>query len=74
MLGKASGGFLGENQPAIDLDVKNSSVTGDQFGFQVRHLPDLIRQTGGSGKVVSLHAVLDRDLHLLSCSAIIGAS
>lgn len=48
---------------AIDDNVKNASLTFDQFRFGSGFFFNRVRQTGGCGQVVSLGAVGNRDLH-----------
>jgi hypothetical protein len=66
--------LLREHQPAVDHHLELSSRALDQPGVDATFLLDLRRQTGGSGKVVSLNAVGDLDrahvfLPVLGCAA-----
>ncbi len=63
MFREAVEGLLAEDEVAVDLDLEDATAGGDQFGLQVVALAQLIRQTGGTGLVVSNLAVLDGDLH-----------
>ncbi len=56
-----------ENRPAVDDDLESSALRRNQVygGFRVT-VPQLSRQTGGSGFVVSVGAVLDGDVHSLT--------
>ena len=63
MLGESTLFVLGENEVAIDGDVKDAAAAFNEFGGDAEFLFDRIRQTGGFGMVVSLHAVLDADGH-----------
>ncbi len=48
---------------ALDVYVEDSARAFDQLGLDPKLLLDRLRQTGGSREVVSLSAVLDRDVH-----------
>ena len=61
-LGKAARRAFGEDQLAVEGDFEDAVLPFDQGGLDVELVVDLVRQTGGSGLVVSNHAVLD--LHL----------
>jgi len=50
----------------IDVDVENAARPLDHLGIHVELLLNRGRQTGGCGVVVSLHAVLDADVHVAS--------
>lgn len=58
--------ILGEDQLAVELHIENSVTSFDQIGFDLEFLLDSFRQTGGMGQIVSLHAVLDADLHMVN--------
>ena len=47
--------ILGEDQPAVHLDIKDAIAAFDQFGFDALLL-QFIRHTGGIGPIVSHHA------------------
>lgn len=64
MLGKSiTFGLLGEDHLPVNLHVKNTSPTLDQFGLDSVPTLNGIRQTGGMRLIISLSAVLDADLH-----------
>jgi hypothetical protein len=54
---------LAVDEPAVGLDVKNAAAAFDELSLDSELLVDGVRQTGGLGGVVSLHAVFDGDLH-----------
>jgi len=59
-------GLLGEHQVAIDHHLEDAAAGGDecQLGDGAGVVPeDLGRQTDGSVRIVSDHAVFDADLH-----------
>ncbi len=49
---------------AVGGDVEDSAGALDQLGFYAEFLFDGVRQTGGGGLVVSLHAEFDGDIHV----------
>ena len=49
---------------AVHMDVKDAAAALDHLRVDAKLLLDRFRQTGGRRKVVSLHAVLDTDLHV----------
>jgi len=59
--------LLGEDELAVENDVELSAGALDERGVEATRLLDLGRQTGGPGKVVSLHAVGDLEVHVV-CS------
>lgn len=63
--------MFGIDQVPVHDDVEYSAAALDQFGLDTRCILDRVRQTGGLGGVVSLHAVSNADLHS-SPSPIIG--
>jgi hypothetical protein len=63
MFGEAADLILGEDQLPVGGDIKDAAAAFDELGLDAVGLLDGFRQTGGFGKVVSLHAVLDADLH-----------
>jgi hypothetical protein len=63
----ATGGLLGEHELAVDLDLEDAAVAGNQRPRldRLRELAQQrLRQTDGSRKVVSGGAVRDRDVHI----------
>jgi hypothetical protein len=65
----ASERLLGKDAAPVDFDLEHAARRLDQFHVGVRvGLPDLGRQTGGPGLVVSDDAVLDRDTHSVNDS------
>jgi hypothetical protein len=53
---------------AVDVNVEDAARPFDQLRFHFELALDRIRQTGGCGKIISLPAVFDGDLHLaISC-------
>lgn len=54
---------LGIDQLPIHGDIEDAAAALDQLRLDSRSLLDRVRQTGGVGEVVSLHAVCDRDVH-----------
>lgn len=73
MLWKAVHFVLGPDLLPIHDHVKDAPPALDELGVDAETLLDFIRQTGGFGKIVSLHAIGDRNLHLsapLSCLAV----
>ena len=63
MLWKAVFFVLGEDQIAVDDNVKDPARTFDEFGLDAELALDCIRQTGGLGQVVSHATVFNADLH-----------
>jgi len=64
VLGELTGLMLRVDESAIDLHVKNSTATFDEFRINPGGCFDCVRQTGGFGRVVSLNAVSNADLHV----------
>jgi hypothetical protein len=64
IVGELAGLMLAVNEVAVDLHIKDASSAFDQLGVDVEGFLELIRQTGGIRCVVSLHAILDRDVHV----------
>jgi hypothetical protein len=56
-------GVLREDHLAVGDDVEDATVTFDQLGLDAELVLQRVRQTGGSGKVVSTYAVGDRYVH-----------
>ena len=55
--------MLRVDQFAVDRDVEDSAATLDQLGLLIESFLKFGHQTGGFGKVVSLAAILDSNLH-----------
>jgi hypothetical protein len=53
---------------AVHVDVEDAARAFNQLGRNLKLLLDRIRQTGGRGKVVSLRAILDGDIHCVTTS------
>ena len=51
---------------AVDVHVENAATALDHLGLDAEFALDRLRQTGGRGVVVSLHAVFDTDVHQAS--------
>lgn len=51
---------------AVHMHVEDAAGALDEFGLGPELLLDRFRQTGGTGEVVSLRAILDRDIHAWS--------
>ena len=66
MFRKLTGLMLRVNQLAVDLHVEDAAAALDQFGINPCRCFDCVRQTGGFGRVVSLHAILDADVHAVT--------
>lgn len=58
--GKPSGGLLRIHQVAVDDDFEDAVLAFDQVGSDAELRFNIVRQTGGSGFVVSNNAVFDR--------------
>ncbi len=61
-IGEAPHLVLREDQVTVHADFKGSARTLDEAGRNLVSLLNRVRQTGGSGLVVSNNAVFDRDL------------
>ncbi len=70
VLGEAADCFLAEDQLAVRDDLENAAAAGNQLRLDLKLLLNGVRQTGGSGQVVSLRAVGDGNLHDASCAAV----
>ena len=57
---------LGEDKPIVHVDVKDPGVSFYENRFKAGGLSNCGRQTGGPGKVVSTHAVGNRNFHQIS--------
>ena len=58
-VGEAAEGFLREDQLTVEGDFEHTVAAFDQCGSNSETLCDRVRQTGGTGLVVSNDAVLD---------------
>ena len=74
MFGELAGFLFAVNKVAVNLYVEHASRAFDHFRFDAQFLLNGLRQTGGLGVVVSLHAVLDGYCHFVSPSAWFGRS
>ncbi len=63
MFRKSAGFFLAVDQLAIDFDVEDSPAAFDEFDLNAELSLDRVRQTGGLGRVVSLYAVFNGNVH-----------
>jgi len=54
---------LGKNRFSIHNDIKDPSFAGDQFCLNIQLVTQFLRQTGGSGFVVSHTAVVNFNFH-----------
>jgi hypothetical protein len=61
-LGEASSLFLREDEIVAESDLEAPAGALDQLRLEAELLPDFVRQTGGSGEVVSDGAVLDGEM------------
>ncbi len=66
VFGKLAGFVLAVDQIAIDFDVEDSAAATDQLAINPDVAFDICRQTDGHRLVISLHAVLDRNVHFQS--------
>ncbi|GEM_PF-2481179 len=64
VLGELAGLMLRVDESAIDLHIENPAAAFDEFGINPGSCFDCVRQTGGFGRVVSLNAVGNADLHV----------
>jgi hypothetical protein len=55
--------MLRVDQLPVERHVEDAAGALDELGVDVELLPEMSRQTGGLGRIVSRHAVLDRDVH-----------
>ncbi len=61
--------LFGKNELAAVLNLKDSPIRLNQFGINAQFLLQFLRQTGGSGFVISHSAVRDfADIHVLLTS------
>jgi hypothetical protein len=63
LIGKALATLTGKDNIAIDADLKDPFLALDEFAVDTEFLLDRGRQTGGLREVVSLNAVLNRNVH-----------
>ena len=56
--------FLAVDQLAVDFDVEDSPAALDEFGVDVELGLNRVRQTGGLGRIVSLYAILNGNVHV----------
>jgi hypothetical protein len=72
--GKASRLLLREDELAVQLDLEDAAAALDQRGARPESPLQLVRQTGGTGQIVSSHAILDGDVfghrRLLPCPSL----
>ena len=61
-IGEAAEGFLRVEQLAVEGDLEDTVPALDQTGFDSEAFFERVRQTGGSGFVVSNHTVFDRQI------------
>jgi hypothetical protein len=62
-LGESAFLQLREDEFAVFSNLEGSAGRADKFGLHPRCLLDFGRQTGGLGRVVSHHTILNADLH-----------
>jgi hypothetical protein len=58
--------MLAPDRRVVDLHIENAACALDESGFHREFLLNSFRQTGGMRQIVSLGAVLNRDLHALN--------
>ncbi len=68
VLWKPAGFLLAVDQLAVDFDIEDAAAALDQLALDAEFALDRIRQTGGLGLVISLHAVFNRNVHSVSSS------
>ncbi len=66
MFRESAAAMLAPQQRSVVLHVEDAAASGNQLTVEAGFLPDLGRQTGGPGIVVSLVAIGDLDLHVLN--------
>lgn len=54
------------DQVAVGLDIEDAAAAFDQFALDAELVLDCFRQTDGLWRVVSLNAVFDRNVHVMS--------
>ena len=60
---KTAGLAFGEDLPVVGRNDEDAAAAADELGLEAGLLPDLGRQTGSPGKVVSNAAVVDSNVH-----------
>jgi hypothetical protein len=73
-MGEAMGVMLGVDHLPVHLDVEDAAVTGLELGVDAEVLLEIGRQTGGAGKIVSLRAIGDPNVHASSAFPPVGAA
>ncbi len=63
VLREATDVVLAPDQRAVNVHVKDSAGAFDHLRIDAEFILDRLRQTGGRGVIVSLHAILDADVH-----------
>ena len=63
VFGEAAGFQLAPHAPTVKVDVENPAAPCNDFRLDAELAFNRLRQTGGPGKIVSLGAVLDANLH-----------
>ncbi len=66
MFGEFAGFVFAVNEDAVDFDIEHAASSLDHFNVDIVGALDCFRQTGGFGFVVSLHAILYRNVHFAS--------
>jgi len=64
MFRESAGFLLAVDQLTVDFDVEDAPAAFDEFGSDAELRLDRVRQTGGLGRVVSLYAILNRNVHV----------
>ena len=54
--------FLRKDQLVTELDLENTVLSLDEVGFNTELLLDFVRQTGGSGQIVSNYTIFNGQL------------
>jgi len=65
VLREPAGLVLAPDPRPVHVNVKHSASPGDQLRFSGKLFLNRLRQTGGSGQVVSVDAILDANIHRL---------
>ncbi len=63
---KSAGLMFAVDQVAVGLDIEDAAAALDQFALDAELVLDCFRQTDGLWRVVSLNAVFDRNVHVMS--------
>jgi hypothetical protein len=66
IFGKSPGLMFAVDQVAVGLDIEDAAAALDQFALDAELVLDCFRQTDGLWRVVSLNAVFDRNVHIVS--------